>query len=146
MGGLDGLPKRDVEELDEKKDVEGLTRALQHVDANVRAGTARALGEIRSERAVRPLIDALRDTNELVRWAAAGALGQIGDTRAVGPLVLAADDPGCGEGAIHGLQQLLERTAASFAPDHLRAVAHLKTVHQWEPQGLDVPSVKRVGK
>ena len=52
----------DVENLKAKKDVEGLTKALEYKkDNDVRAEAAVALGKLRDERAIEPIIHALKD-------------------------------------------------------------------------------------
>ncbi|MHC1588990.1 MAG: HEAT repeat domain-containing protein, partial [Methermicoccaceae archaeon] len=73
----------DVNELREKKDVEGLIGALSYKRGwHVRMTAAESLGEIKDPRAVDPLIRALRDEDSGVRWSAAAALGEIKDPRA----------------------------------------------------------------
>lgn len=52
----------DVENLKAKKDVEGLTKALEYKkDNDVRAEAAVALGKLRDEKAIEPIIHALKD-------------------------------------------------------------------------------------
>lgn len=80
------FPKLNVKELEERKDVQGLMKALQHEDTRIWGEASGALIEI-GEPAVEPLILALKDVNPRVRWIAAAALGEIGDARAVEPLV-----------------------------------------------------------
>ncbi len=83
----------DVDELERRKDVNGLIKALAYkVDWHVRADACWVLGELRDKRAVEELIAALKDEKESVRCRAAGALGKIGDARAEGPLTLALKD------------------------------------------------------
>ena len=81
-----------IEELEAKKDVKGLIKALRNKDSGVRKAAAEALGKIGDQRAVEPLIEALRDEYWRVREAAAEALGKIGDQRAVEPLIEALRD------------------------------------------------------
>lgn len=89
-----------VDKMKEKKDVQGLVKALGYEkDNGIRESAARALGEIGDKRAVEALIDVLNDRdwekrreNKPVRCAAAIALGHIGDLRAVRPLAETLDD------------------------------------------------------
>ena len=81
-----------VEELEAKRDVLGLIKALAYEeDWRVRQAAAHAFGQIGDARAVEPLIAALKDQNAFVRASAAKALRQIG-ARAVEPLVAALAD------------------------------------------------------
>ena len=85
----------DVEYLEEKRDVNGLIKALKHQDYLTRKEAARALKKVGDERAVDALIDSLRYKSwhsdyiilSAVRENAAEALGQIGDSRAVPYLI-----------------------------------------------------------
>jgi HEAT repeat protein len=52
-----------MEEMEKRKDVEGLIKRLRHRDYHVRLKAATALGNIRDKRAVEPLIEALNDGN-----------------------------------------------------------------------------------
>lgn len=88
--GLFGPPN--VKWLEDKRDVNGLIKALRYNDLHVRWGAAIALWKVGDVRAVEPLIAALKDEREEVREAAAQALGRIGDARAVGPLIAALKD------------------------------------------------------
>jgi HEAT repeat protein len=94
-----GLFKPNVEKMEKRRDVKGLTRALRNKDFLIRAEAARALGRIRDGRAVVPLIQALREEehsdtlNIFARrrsrqvWEEARlALTAIGEP-AVGPLI-----------------------------------------------------------
>ncbi len=69
-----------------------LLLALQSRNKHIRLGVMEALGEIKAPEAVTPLIDALLDTDNEVRWEAALALGEIGDARAIPSLVAALKD------------------------------------------------------
>ena len=104
--------KPNLKKMYEKRDVEGLIKALKHKDDDVREGAARflreivvkaengydrmqavrALGERGEARSVELFIQALKDEDYRVRWSAAEALGKIGDTRAVEPLFQATKD------------------------------------------------------
>ena len=72
-----GFFKPNVEKLADKKDVEGLIKALKYKDEYVRWFAAVALGKIGNAKAVEPLIQALQDEDEIVRERAALALGEI---------------------------------------------------------------------
>jgi HEAT repeat protein len=111
-----------IERLEQKQDIEGLIKALDHPDNKVRRGAtealdrmgepavepliaalkdgdrsrrlavAKVLGQSSDPRALEPLIAALKDEDWLVRSATARALGRIGDTRVVEPLIAALKD------------------------------------------------------
>ena len=86
--------KPNIEKLKEKKDVEGLIKALRFErdkGVDLIRDAVEALGKI-GEPAVEPLIQALKDEDDGVRWSAAEALGEIKDARAVKPLVKALKD------------------------------------------------------
>ena len=73
--------------------MESLLALLEDKDANVRAYSAGALGNIKSERVVPPLIALLNDADSYVRRTAADSLGRTGSSRAIQPLVEALEDP-----------------------------------------------------
>jgi len=82
-----------VTKLKNKKDIEGLIRALDYKkDPGIREAAAKALGEIGDASAVKPLIQVLRDEDNNVRYQAARALVKIRDARAVDPLNQAVKD------------------------------------------------------
>ncbi|MCG2721133.1 MAG: HEAT repeat domain-containing protein [Thermodesulfovibrionales bacterium] len=81
-----------IEKLKEKRDVEGLIKALSHEDADTRSKAAEALGDLKDARAVETLIARLKDKDSVVRKTAANALGKLADARAVEPLVAALKD------------------------------------------------------
>lgn len=77
--------KPDIQELFQKKDLAGLTKALSHPDLKVQWQAAGALGQIGSE-GVDYLIRGLKTRNKEIRIGIIEALGSIGDARAVVPL------------------------------------------------------------
>ena len=82
----------DIPSLKERKDYEGLTRALRHRDIKVQWRAAQALGEIGGE-SVGYLVRALENTwNREARLGIIEALGMIRDTRAVSPLIAQLED------------------------------------------------------
>jgi hypothetical protein len=113
----------DITQMKERRDFQGLIRALRHRDPDaqwqasgalaelgtegmdqllsglrtrnkdIRLGIIEALGQIGDSRALGPLISLLADSNNEIRWEAALALGEIGDIRAVDPLKEALHDP-----------------------------------------------------
>lgn len=86
--------KPNIKKLMEKRDVEGLIKALKDENESMEARkeAALALGEIKDERAVEPLIEALSHKALDIRMSAAKALGEIGDKRAIEPLARAYHD------------------------------------------------------
>jgi HEAT repeat protein len=81
-----------IESLEKKQDVEGLIRALEQENADVREDAAKALGRIGDPRAVEPLIAALKDGDDEVRTGAAVALRAFQDDRAIDALITALKD------------------------------------------------------
>jgi len=77
VGIFDRLFRPDIGKLKEKKDVDGLIKALRDKDSDIRLEVAYALGEIKDKRAVEPLIQALKDEDNFVREAAVEALEKI---------------------------------------------------------------------
>lgn len=90
--GISDSSKPNVEKMENEKNIDGLTRALDDERASVRREAAIALGRIGDARAVEPLIQTLKDQYDYVRREAAYALGIIGDARAVEPLIQALGD------------------------------------------------------
>jgi HEAT repeat protein len=78
-------PKPNVAELLEKKDLEGLGKALHHEDTDVRREAAQALGDI-GEAAFGPLTEALKHEDPDVRLVAVDALGRLGESGTLGRL------------------------------------------------------------
>ena len=95
MDSLEKEFKPDIDELEKKKDIKGLIRALKNEDYIVRKEAARSLTRVGDESAVESLIEALNyesweDSYSVlisIRESAADALGNIGDRRAVNPLI-----------------------------------------------------------
>lgn len=95
-----------VKKMLEKKDVEGLIKALGYKkDRFVRKGAAQALGLLGDTRAVEPLIAALED-DDLVAYSAARGLGRIGGARAVEVLITALERPHLSQAAALALADL----------------------------------------
>ncbi len=109
---LFGFGKPDVKELEKKKDVYGLIKALGYEkDVQVRREAAYTLGKIGNSSAVSHLIKALADPDSHVRRQAADALGNIGDPKAVDSLNKALHDPNkyvC-QGAADALSKIEEK-------------------------------------
>lgn len=87
---LDRLEQRRIDGKKERRDIDGLIKALRSPWLSTKA--ARALGEIGDERAIEPLISALSCRSAETREAVVDALGNIGDQRAVEKLNAALDD------------------------------------------------------
>ena len=73
--------------------VDSLIRALKTDDRDLRLGIIEAMGEIRDPSVLDHLLPLLHDRSHEVRWAAALALGQLGDPEAVPLLVRSLRDP-----------------------------------------------------
>ncbi|MCX7840135.1 MAG: HEAT repeat domain-containing protein [Anaerolineae bacterium] len=82
-----------IPQLQAKRDVAGLVRALQSKDVRTRCDALRALGELREPRAFPILRDCLlaETTTTPEKIQAAEALGQLGDTSAIDALFLASE-------------------------------------------------------
>lgn len=86
-GLLRGFSHPDIPAMKEKKNLHGLTQALQHRDLNIQWKAAQALGELGTD-GVEYLIHTLDSTrNKEARLGIIEALGIIGDARAVNPLI-----------------------------------------------------------
>ncbi len=91
-GWLYSYSQPDIPSLKERKDYEGLTRALRHRDINVQWRAAKALGEI-GEESVPYLIRDLENTwSKEARLGIIEALGMIRDHRAVSSLIAQLGD------------------------------------------------------
>jgi HEAT repeat protein len=104
--------------------IAALIDMLADNDAQVRATTAEALGNLGDIRALNPLLDMLRDEAALVRASVAEALGKLGDARAVNRLldVLLDDDLQARKAIIIALGQLGdEQVIDSLIPHLMRA-------------------------
>jgi HEAT repeat protein len=85
-----------VDDLERKRDVKGLIKALRQGGRNgevVRNTAAQALGRMHNAWAVKPLIAALKDKDHRVSEMAAEALGKIDDVQAVEPLIATLRHP-----------------------------------------------------
>lgn len=111
---LFGFGKPDVKDMEKKKDVDGLIKALGYEkDVQVRREAAYMLGKVGNSSAVDPLIKALEDPDTYVRRQAANALGLIGDRKATASLNKALHDPNkyvC-QGAADALSKIEEKNA-----------------------------------
>jgi len=76
-----------VQKLFEKKDGDGLAKALTDPEKEIRVAAAKGLGMLHYGMAVPQLCAALKDHAPVVRRAAADALGLIGGERPVDPLI-----------------------------------------------------------
>lgn len=80
-----------IEELKKKGNIDGLIKALQHQDADVRKKAVSALADIGGVKAVGPLIEMLKDESEPVRRRAMVRLWSMGEEgeEVVEPLIKA---------------------------------------------------------
>jgi len=100
MEPSDDKSKPDIEDMEERRDIEGLISALNHQEYIIRKEASAALKRVGDERAVDALIQALEyeegvDSHVLLRTVreySAEALGNIKDERAVEPLIQALND------------------------------------------------------
>jgi HEAT repeat protein len=92
MGIFGTFFKPNIAKLEKKNDVEGLIRALEYEDNDVRKAAAKSLENIGDTRALEPLIDRLKDKDINVRYYVAQVLGEMGDARVAEPLIAALTD------------------------------------------------------
>jgi HEAT repeat protein len=76
-----------IPQLEAKRDVQGLIKALTYKEEAIRIAAADALAPLKDPAAVDPLIGLLHDDSERVRRAAASALAARGGNRVAEPLV-----------------------------------------------------------
>jgi HEAT repeat protein len=81
-----------IAQLEAKRDVAGLIKALAYREPSIRVAAADALGPMRDSMAVEPLSGLLADDDADVRRAAVRALAARGGVRVVEPLIAALDD------------------------------------------------------
>jgi HEAT repeat protein len=81
-----------IAQLEAKRDVPGLIKALAYKEPSIRVAAADALGPMRDPMAVEPLSGLLADDDADVRRAAVRALAARGGVRVVEPLIAALDD------------------------------------------------------
>lgn len=99
----------DVMEMKGRRDIKGLTGALNDPDVAVRAEAASSLGSLGDRTAVEPLVSSLRDDGDpYVRSLAAEALGDLGDPGARAALLdaLASDSMEVSMAAVKALGSL----------------------------------------
>jgi len=83
----------DIPQLEAKRDIQGLIKALSYKDAEIRYTAVEALGPMRDPAAAEAIVALLADENARVRRSAVSALSTRGGLRVVEPLVNALDDP-----------------------------------------------------
>ena len=81
-----------IPQLEAKRDVQGLIKALAFKDPAIRMAAADALAPLKDPHAVEPLAGLLRTSIADVRRAAVAALAARGGFRVVEPLVSALED------------------------------------------------------
>ncbi|MGZ6268406.1 MAG: HEAT repeat domain-containing protein, partial [Candidatus Limnocylindrales bacterium] len=81
-----------VGQMEAKRDVQGLIKALSYKDPAVRRAAADALGPLKDPIAVEPLAAGLRDEDPRVRRSCVEALAIRGGLRVIDPLVAALAD------------------------------------------------------
>ena len=97
MGFFSRLFKPNVEKLRRRRDVNGLIKALEYEDWQIRRQAADALGEIGDNGAIKPLsqilkVDSLSDEVNRTKETAIKALDKIGGKSAVNVLIYFSDD------------------------------------------------------
>jgi len=125
-----------IDQLEARRDVQGLIKALAWKDAPVRRAAAEALGALRDPAAVDALTGLLADDNQGVRRAAVAALVARGGQRVVEPLVRAMADPDAqvrsiAENALY--KRLLGDTDAETRRTTATALGRLKTPESVAP-------------
>jgi len=69
--------KPDIAIMKTEGAIRGLMEALKYPDADIRAGAAKALGELKEKRALEPLCELLKDKDPYIRENAVVAIGAI---------------------------------------------------------------------
>ena len=132
------LFKPNVKKMQEKKDVNGLIKALSYKDADVRSAACRALRIIKDIRAVGPLLVLLKDPNESMRREAIYALGELEDPRVADALLPILADKSSFPATAHVLAdlkdpRLYDHLVKALEDDDLRGSA------AWTMGGLGDP-------
>lgn len=107
-----------VEELERKRDVDGLIAVLSDSASAERPEAARSLGQVGDDRAVEALLQSLDDHPEsfpALREAAITSLGALGDSRATQPLLQVLDDVRTRRRAGHGFRSDLKAVYQALA-------------------------------
>ncbi len=102
--------KPDVKKLRERRNIDGLVKALSHKEWTVRSEAAEALGELGDRRAVPALIGALEDKYWGVCRNAIKALTMFKDSDSVTSLLRVLQDPSSGRGKRSNIAAVLEQT------------------------------------
>ena len=124
------LFKPNIRKLKAKKDIEGLIKALDDSDEDVRLKAVEALGKIGDARAVEGLIKALDDDID-VRREAVKALGEIGDPRAFDALSeLVHDDKYVREFAREALRRI--KSSDAYKPYRIQQARKYEYLHRYE--------------
>jgi len=82
----------DIPQLEAKRDIQGLIKALGYKDAEIRNAAVEALTPMRDPTAAEAIVALLTDESARVRRSAIAALSTRGGLRVVEPLVNALDD------------------------------------------------------
>jgi hypothetical protein len=108
--------KPDIDQLIEKKDLEGLIGALEHKDSSIVAAAANALGNLGDQRAVKPL----KKKAVFGNLAAISALGRIGGLQAIQVLVYLTEREDFPHHVLAGVIQALGATGDPQIVDHVK--------------------------
>jgi len=133
------LFRPNVQKLFEKKDVDGLVKALTDRETEIRLAAAQILGVMRAVRAVLQLITALKDEEAEVREAAAESLGMLGDARAVEPLVALVRDPA------EAVQKAAAEALLKFGAPAVRSLCNTLTNPQPQVRLVAVQTLGAIG-
>jgi hypothetical protein len=109
--------KPDIDQLIEKKDIEGLIGALEDKDSSIVAAAAKALGDLGDPNAVKPLKEKAVTGN----LAAISALGRIGGSQAIEVLVHLTKREDFPNHVLAGVIQALGNTGDQQAVDHVKS-------------------------
>lgn len=91
-GSLINVSIQQIEKMEQKKDVDGLIKALNNHNSDYKTETIRALSNSDNEKTLEAIITALNDDSWMVRCEAAEVLGKIGNPLAVETLTKTLDD------------------------------------------------------
>jgi HEAT repeat protein len=130
-----------VAQLEAKRDVQGLIKALVFKDPAVRMAAAEALGPLKHPTAVDPLAAGLKDESPGVRRACVEALAARGGLRVVKPLVGALQDP---DQSVHSAAAAAVYRRLMTDPDQDARHATITALGLVRPPGAVEPLVKAI--
>ena len=125
-----------IAQLEAKRDIQGLIKALSYKDPGIKIAAADALGPVGDPMAVEPLTELIRDQDAGVRRAAVRALSARGGVRVVEPLIAALQDsdPGVRDIAAQAIyRRLMTDPDQDARRETVTALGRIKAADAVEP-------------